>query len=879
MASRGEVLSLETRSMRVDVDSKSGRWSLLDKRSGVRWPTSGDASPGSCPTLQGGFSDADLRSRSLRLAKKNGAAVELEVMNRGRTLEIRYEGEGLGDVRALSEALSITDAEGGYVIVPCREGLLLRADSGKSFKPRVFGTSEYEGCHMNMLGFVKSGSALIVSWDDAYTFPEVQSTCPRDEAYRQRLTTTFNLRRTARSLRLTPLGKGDWNTLAEGYRRIAEAKGLAVTLGDKIRRDAKAERMVGAANVKLWTCLARKMNEESTAEESVTVRWTFDEAAQVAEHVRNDLKIERCLFILGGWTEGGYDVRHPDNLPANPECGGNAALADAIARIQRLGYLACLHDNYQDMYRDAKSWDPAFIEKDAKGELIKGGRWLGGRAYMVCAPKQLELATRPQNLPAIQRLFGPWSYFIDTTYAVGPRECHDPNHPIGRNDDIAWKAKVSDYARGVFGLFGSECGREWALPHSDFFEGLVGVGGRYFHGLDPSALGATVIPFWEMVYHDCEICYGKYGYAAEDAAEYVAHHVLCARPLNYHSIPDHLYWKSPRDDDQAKARPRVVGVEPIEKNAFRIRYAWDMDEDIGRDWRIFVHFGTDKDIRFQDDHLPQPPTSQWKKGQAIEIGPHLVKVPPAVREDALNVYLGLFAPGDVAKRARLPGCDGQRRVLAGRLRLKPELGFEPGGGRPDVSRSCFTRCDGGWAEGMHPTDVFLKNTQEVLGPLHEATARQRLTRLEFLTQDGSLRRAVYGEGKEATAIVVNFGAADAEVATRHGGTAVLPPWGFAVDAPQFAAFYAKQWGGQTYPEGALFTLRAADAECHGWLANRGHGWASPRLRSGQGQPWHFLETARKVRVFHAFGKPTVRWKGVEHEVRSESVLTPDAAGR
>jgi 2-polyprenyl-3-methyl-5-hydroxy-6-metoxy-1,4-benzoquinol methylase len=29
------------------------------------------------------------------------------------------------------------------------------------------------------------------------------------------------------------------------------------------------------------------------------------------------------------------------------------------------------------------------------------------------------------------------------------------------------------------------------------------------------------------------------------------------------------------------------------------------------------------------------------------------------------------------------------------------------------------------------------------------------------------------------------------------------------------------------------------SECHGWLANRGHGWASPRLRSGQGQPWHF----------------------------------------
>lgn len=184
------------------------------------------------------------------------------------------------------------------------------------------------------------------------------------------------------------------------------------------------------------------------------------------------------------------------------------------------------------MYRDARSWDPGYIEKGPDGSLIAGGRWLGGRAYMVCAPKQLELARRPQNLPGIRELFPAKSYFIDTTYAVGPRECHDPNHPIGRNEDILWKSRLSDYAREVFGLFGSECGREWALPHSDFFEGLVGVSGKYYHSLDPSGLGATVIPFWETVYHDCVISWGKYGYDAGSAAEYVAHHVLCARPLH-----------------------------------------------------------------------------------------------------------------------------------------------------------------------------------------------------------------------------------------------------------------------------------------------------------------------------------------------------------
>jgi hypothetical protein len=37
--------------------------------------------------------------------------------------------------------------------------------------------------------------------------------------------------------------------------------------------------------------------------------------------------------------------------------------------------------------------------------------------------------------------------------------------------------------------------------------------------------------------------YGKYGYDPSQAAIYVLHHISLGRPLNYHSIPNHLYWK------------------------------------------------------------------------------------------------------------------------------------------------------------------------------------------------------------------------------------------------------------------------------------------------------------------------------------------------
>jgi hypothetical protein len=502
----------------------------------------------------------------------NGTTVTFEILGDGRSVQLHYQGDRLGDVRVLEEATAVTDREAGWVIVPCREGLLIPADSGVAFQ-HAFGSSEYEGCHMNMIGLLKSGSALLVTWDGANVWPEVKSTLTGGKPHRQQISTAFTLRKTARTISLTPLGQGDWNALAADYRRIAERKGLAATLHEKIKRNPRVEQLLGAANVKLWTCLERRLNEQSTRVERERVHWTFDEAAQVAEHLSRDLGIDRCLFTIGGWTEGGYDCRHPDNLPANSECGGDQALAAAIHRIQDLGYIASLHDNYQDMYKDARSWDPGFIQKRPDGSLMAGGRWLGGRAYLVCAPKQVELASRPQNLPAIHRLFAPYSYFIDTTYAASPQECADPKHPIGRDEDIAWKIKLSDAARETFGLFGSECGREWALPHSDFFEGLVGVGGREYHSLKPETLGAVVIPFWEMVYHDCQVCYGKYGYAASRSAAYVTHHVLAARPLHYHSIPDHLYWKNkvadrkPTDDRACYTRTDrgwAEGLHPVD---------------------------------------------------------------------------------------------------------------------------------------------------------------------------------------------------------------------------------------------------------------------------------------------------------------------------
>ena len=199
------------------------------------------------------------------------------IVDDDRFLQISHGGKDMGDIRLLGDCSVSTDREAAAVIVPCREGLLIPGDSGVAFD-HVFGSSEYEGSHMNMLGWIKSGSTLLVTWDDASVWPEVHSKLTSAKPHRQELSTEITLKQTARSVRLTPLGSGDWNTLAAGYRRIAQQKGLAVTLRQKIGRDPHVEHLLGAANVKLWTCLERRMSEDSTRVEGVRVHWTFDEA-------------------------------------------------------------------------------------------------------------------------------------------------------------------------------------------------------------------------------------------------------------------------------------------------------------------------------------------------------------------------------------------------------------------------------------------------------------------------------------------------------------------------------------------------------------------------------------------------------------------------
>ena len=877
-----DAVTLETPHLRLSLSPATGACEILDKAAGVTWRPRGSKTRfgQAMLTAGGGTASADLGPCEVRRAGEALEATFRPVPGKpeawlrfrispaagGKAMDFAYAAADpalVASVRLLDEIMWTTDAEKGCVVLPVREGLLVPADSGVAFT-RSFDTYAYEGCHMQMAGVVKAGAAALVTWDDCYVSAGLRSVVgdAAGAAGKQVISLSVVLKQSARSCRVTLLGQGDYGAVARAYRDVAREKGYRVTWDEKLRGHPERAKYLGAVNYKLWSVLSRTMNEDSTKELAVRVNWTFDEAAQVAEHLKNDLGLERVLFIMGGWIHRGYDNQHPDILPTAPECGGDAAFSDACRRIRALGYILSLHDNYQDMYRDAPSHDPSYIQKMRDGGLQKGGHWAGGICDITCAQRAVDLAKRPQNLPAVKRLSDADSYFIDTTYAAGLQECFDPRHPLTRADDMKAKQALSDYARGVFGSFGSECGREWAIPHADFFEGLTGVSGTYYHNKNLLAeTGAVPVPLFEMVYRDCIAMYGKYGYNINNAAEYVLWHISLGRPLNYHSMPSHTWWKPPPPETPFPLRAAVDEFRQTGPRRFAITYRWTVGAPGVKDWSVFVHF-TDAQgaIQFQNDHHPKPPIPDWKPGEVVQ-GPFTVSVPEGLAGE-LDIRIGIYNPEPPQERLVLDGeHDGDHRyvigrikVAAGQIELLPPVSRTPAPPKPAptppparvADPGLFVRGDGGWADGMHPMDRFVKNTYEVLSPLNEITSRTVLARHEFLTADRKVRRSVFGEGPGAVEVIANFGAAPYACRSKAGGEVVLGPYGFLVEGPTFVAFSAAQFGGIEYATAPLFTVRSAD-----------------------GKP---IASGARVRVYHGFGDPRIRIGGKEFKVEREQTL-------
>ncbi len=537
-----EMARLENQRIRVEFEVSTASARLIDKATNIAWDL-----PAPRPSVNGklglperiaGSLTADGTTLSYRTG--DGVRFQLRLLADPATLDYSFDNlpAGATEMRLLDYAVALDPGPQNYYTIPHRMGILLFAQGDQPYTRRFAGYSN-AGYSMAMWGAVKNGSALLATWDDPYT--NIVADYVVQPA--RRLSLSLELSHSARAVRLQPLGRGGYVDIAKAYREVARRRGYLKTLAEKMRENPNVARLFGAADFKPFALVRDVPNTRwnQSAQERLDIRFTFEECADLAGHFAKDLGIDRALLVLAGWIHRGYDNQHPDILPAAPEIGGDSGLTECSRRVHGLGsgWVFGLHDNYQDFYKDAPSWNEDFIMKNADGSLRRGGVWAGGLAYLICSRKSLELAARPQNVPGVKQRFAPELYFADTVFAAPLQECFDPHHPLTFPDDLRYKAALCDYLRREVGLFGSEEGREWGVPHADYFEGLMSHKTNQPH--DPD----IIVPLFELVYADAIPIYTHQSDRPRaDNPGYILDHILYAE-MPVYQFGDHRYWTQP----------------------------------------------------------------------------------------------------------------------------------------------------------------------------------------------------------------------------------------------------------------------------------------------------------------------------------------------
>jgi hypothetical protein len=819
-----DALEIENARIAFRVSRQNGAWVLTDKSTGEVWYSGMSRDAFADVTFSSGEESVTRSVRSFADVRREGRGISLvydpklpgtpsvrflvELLPKNQGLRFSYsqirnpqseipDAWTVSRVCMLNHGLWATDTEHGYLAFPYRLGIMVPAWEGLPSTTLYQSYSNSSSYDMAMFGVVKHGSALLVHWDDPYVEVTIQRSWIDEPSVpgHSMVSTSIILSRTAKSFVVRPLGKGGYAEIAHAYREVARKQGLLRTWAEKIKANPAVESILGAADFKpfVFNRVHPHTKWNPSDVETTRVNHTFDDAAQIAEHLRGAVGIDKAMFVLAGWINRGYDNRHPDILPAASECGGNEGLADCSRRVKALGYLFGLHDNYQDMYRDAPSWDESYIMRLRDGSLHGGGVWAGGQAYLTCSKRAIELAKREQNLPSVKKLFDPGIYFIDTTFAAPPFECFSKEHPLTLNDDLHWKRELCEYVRGMFGLFGSEEGQEWAVPCADYFEGLMS------HRTEPHP-GQIIIPLFEMVYGDCINLYSHQAdRATPDRPDYVLDHILYAEMPVYHFGP-HTYFR--QQTARVQAEPSVHWFKQIGPRRFEITYEWRVKAGVDKDYIRFVHFVKPDSAEveqpiFQQDDAPARPTSTWKPGETILDGPYTVDVPEHV-DGRFGILIGMW---DGNHRAELIGNErtnlryqvGTLVVTSGNIALKPASEFD--------NILCFARHDG--LGSLNQTDRFIRNTYEVLSPLNRITAHTPMTGHEFLTTDRKVERTHFG---------------DVEITVNYGGIpyrmdhAVLPRYGFLIESPTFVAFHAIEYAGVRFSEPTMLTARSMDGK-------------------------------------------------------------------
>ena len=127
-----------------------------------------------------------------------------------------------------------------------------------------------------------------------------------------------------------------------------------------------------------------------------------------------------AIVVWHNWQRWGYDYRLPEIFPPNPKLGSTDDFAALAAVCKKNGVLFAPHDNYIDLYPDAKGFSYDEVAFSSNGSPVKAWFNKGRNAQSYRWRADLLRPVVESNLIPIRDRIAPTGYFIDVWSSAGP---------------------------------------------------------------------------------------------------------------------------------------------------------------------------------------------------------------------------------------------------------------------------------------------------------------------------------------------------------------------------------------------------------------------------------------------------------------------------
>lgn len=488
-------LTLSNATLSVTCHTADGTLSVADRRTGQTWGQKPLAAGLSVTDAKAGAAGIELVLLVAPTGLKVAAAVRLDPD--GPELTVTLSGKGPLP-KPLAYPHPFLGEAGMSLLLPLNEGVGYPVDDA-AIPPSRHDLSLLSMSFCALTGGGRGCMAIVETPDDAaIRVPRVDGKlCLAPEWAGQKARFAY-----PRRVRYVFFDRGGHVAICKRYRHYARQHGFLKTLEEKRLKNPDVDRLVGAMDVWGWE----------------------KEALPIA----NDMRALGMGRVL--WSSVIF--------------GPNELSPETVRGLNDMGFLTARYDNYQetmdparfDVVKEQATWvtdawphDRLLGPGGQRPETwhVKGSDGIKYGCNAVCDRQGLRYAR--QRIPEQLKVLPYRARFVDTTTAARWRECYDPAHPMTRGDCRRFRMELLRFVSEEMGLVtGSENGREDAVSHAHYFEGMLSLQpyripeeGRKPFDVWPGPAPEPVLkyqlspryrlPLWELVFHDCAVSHWWWG--------------------------------------------------------------------------------------------------------------------------------------------------------------------------------------------------------------------------------------------------------------------------------------------------------------------------------------------------------------------------------